>query len=108
MSTVMEIWNQFRKKNSCRFVRRVYPNFLFLGDYTLNSYEITEQNSTILNVDLHEDYSSPTIHKNDVALITLSRPIRFNTHTSPICLPKNNGNFKVNRTCYVTGKIFFN
>lgn len=35
---------------------------------------------------MHEDYSPPAIY-HDIALITLTQPIQFNSNIQPVCLP---------------------
>ena len=75
-----------------------------IGDHRLDQYDLGEQNFTIKKVDVHEHFSSPTIFNNDVALITLDKPVRFNEHIQPVCLPDSDADVVVNRTCYVTGK----
>ena len=52
-----------------------------------------------LQVILHEGYDNYT---NDIALIELDRPIRFNSSISPLCLPC--GEYPaVGDKCWVTG-----
>ena len=48
----------------------------------------------------HENYN-PSTTNNDIALLKLTNPIRWNQHTVPICLPKVDA--KVGKTCYTTG-----
>eukprot|EP00111_Clytia_hemisphaerica_P009324 TCONS_00027370-protein len=74
-----------------------------LGDHRLNKYDSGEQNFTITKIDIHEHFSSPTIFNNDIALLTLNTPARFNEHIQPVCLPDSDADVIVNRTCYVTG-----
>lgn len=50
------------------------------------SYAPMEQNRFASVVIPHETYSKRTL-KNDIALIKLSKPVRFNRYVRPICLP---------------------
>ena len=49
---------------------------------------------------LHENYDTMTL-ENDIGLMKLQRPISFNAHVSPICLPTFD--FDSGTVCYVTG-----
>ena len=42
---------------------------------------------------------------NDIALIKLDRPAKFNNKVSTVCLP--NGHIPIGSECYITGKIIF-
>ena len=59
-----------------------------------------EQNIPAEKIILHENYNHNNL-QNDIALMKLKRPILFNTHVSPICLP--DFDFATGTTCYVTG-----
>ena len=36
---------------------------------------------------VHPEYTDPTIHKNDLAMLVLERPVEFTDTILPICLP---------------------
>ena len=48
----------------------------------------------------HEDYDTST-QNNDIALLRLEMPIKWNEHTVPICLPTEEP--VVDGMCYTTG-----
>jgi len=58
-------------------------------DYTVRYESVLMFNGTQNRVEsfaIHEGYQPPAIY-NDIALITLSRPIKFNQFIQPVCLP---------------------
>ena len=74
--------------------------FLSLGEHHRGVTEGREQNIPVEKIILHEHFNNTNL-QNDIALIKLKRPILFNSHVSPICLP--NFDFPTGTTCYVTG-----
>lgn len=59
-----------------------------------------EQTVPIEKIIVHENFDQKTL-QNDIALMKLRRPIFFDAHVSPICLP--NFDFDDGTKCYVTG-----
>ena len=51
---------------------------------------------------IHEDYNSATF-ENDVALLEVDGPVKFNAHIIPICLPQDDNSDYANRMATVTG-----
>merc|ERR1711887_346485 len=68
------------------------------GDHKLYHTEGSEQNIGLYRSYVHPQYNSRTM-LNDIALLKLTRDMRFDSYTQPACLPKkaNSG------TDYVTG-----
>ena len=60
-------------------------------------FEIVYRVAEVIN---HENYDPGTTN-NDIALLRLEMPIKWNQHTIPICLP--NEDAIVDGTCYTTG-----
>lgn len=51
---------------------------------------------------LHPGYNRNTV-ANDIALIHLKDPIRFNDHVRPVCLPKSSEKIPVGTRCTAIG-----
>lgn len=51
---------------------------------------------------LHPGYNRNTV-ANDIALIHLKDPIRFNDHVRPVCLPKSTEKIPVGTRCTAIG-----
>ena len=57
------------------------------GDHTIYSTEGSEQNIRVSRDFVHPQYNSRTMI-NDIALLKLSKDIKFDSYTQPACLPK--------------------
>ena len=51
------------------------------GDYQRSAIEGTEQERTIKRLIMHEEYD-PQVHDNDIALLVLQEPLRFDNYTN--------------------------
>ncbi|XP_031568094.1 uncharacterized protein LOC116302847 [Actinia tenebrosa] len=71
-----------------------------VGEYNLSRIDGTEQQIPVEKVLVHRQYN-PTTIDYDIALLQLKRPMVFNAHVSPVCLPSFD--FPPNTMCYVTG-----
>ena len=91
-----------RHQTPCHFCVYVVSNKCFnsLGEHQRGANEGREQNIPVEKIIYHETFNHQNL-QNDIALIKLKRPILFNSHVSPICLP--NFDFPIGTTCYVTG-----
>jgi len=80
---------------------RIAANFnVTVGEHHRGVTEGREQNIPVDKIILHENFTYKNL-QNDIALMKLKRPIIFDAHVSPICLP--NFDFPVGTSCYVTG-----
>ena len=74
-----------------------------LGEHDLNhNYE--PQQLVARNVKraiVHRSYNAKTLD-NDVALLEMEKPVKFQEHILPVCLPKGNDDY-VGEIAYVTG-----
>lgn len=74
-----------------------------LGEYDFKKKDDAGSNDyEIADIIVHEDYDEPT-HENDLALIVLARPARYNIYVQPVCMPTP-GEEYVNRTGVVVGE----
>ncbi|XP_065577993.1 trypsin-1-like isoform X2 [Artemia franciscana] len=52
---------------------------------------------------IHENYNRPSRYNNDVAVIRLSKAIRFGNQVQPICLPPDSSYEQDGRKCIISG-----
>lgn len=57
-----------------------------------------------MEVDIKEthEYFNPDTYEHDIALLSLNKPIKFNDHIQPICLPKRYESFE-RHVCQASG-----
>lgn len=60
------------------------------------------QDRPILKVLTHPEYN-PDKLSNNIAIIYVSQPFKYQKHISPVCLPKPNTDFTGNTDCFSTG-----
>lgn len=67
---------------------------LKLGDHSLDKRDLYEHSYRVERIIIHPKFRHDGPYSNDIAIIKVrssnSAGIRFNTHVSPICLPKSN------------------
>lgn len=69
---------------------------VYLGEYSLltESEPLPMQKRIVTKVHLHPYYRfSPQADRYDVAVLRLDRPVRYEPHILPICLPPKNQEF---------------
>ncbi|KXJ21858.1 prostasin [Exaiptasia diaphana] len=82
-----------------------------LGEHKLREFEEYEKSRNVEKIVLHPGYVLKYLDAtgnsyyldNDIALLKLSSPIKFDKFIRPICLLKNNMRFEWGEECYVTG-----
>ena len=74
-----------------------------VGDYNTENFENTELDVFIDNTYVHEDFRKEGHMNNDIAVILLKSPIRFNDYVQPICLPHKNQLYTPGMNCTITG-----
>jgi len=81
-----------------------YANYqIVLGDYNRDDVDGDEQVYRAQQAFHHPNWMLPSQLNNDVALIQLDRPARFDNHVQPICLPDSDEIPLIGTKCYVTG-----
>ncbi|XP_059216985.1 uncharacterized protein LOC106092183 isoform X2 [Stomoxys calcitrans] len=83
-----------------------YPKgsyFVRVGDHYANIAESSEIDSNIENWYIHEKFREEKHMNNDIAIILLKTPLRFNDYVQPICLPEKGAALEVNRKCMISG-----
>lgn len=80
---------------------------LFVTEVHLGTVELDVVNPHRVNLRLaqivcHPAYDSETFN-NDICLLRLSKPVKFNKYIQPICLPSETSNFHDGNKAWVTG-----
>jgi len=76
---------------------------IVVGDYNRQDMDGDEQVYYATTAFHHPEWMNPTQLNNDVALIRLNKPVVFNSHVQPICLPSPNDAPATGTECYITG-----
>ena len=79
---------------------------VYLGEYSLyNTREpLPRQRYSVDKIYLHPYYEfTPQADRYDVAVLKLSRPVRYDWHIGPICLPKRGSEISVGSKAMVAG-----
>ena len=79
---------------------------VYLGEYSLyNSREpLPRQRYSVDKIHVHPYYEfTPQADRYDVAVMKLSRPVRYDVHIRPICLPKREMKIPVGSKAMVAG-----
>ena len=64
-------------------------DFAVTGDHRKSTFDGTEQVRTVKRIIIHENYDPPTFD-NDIALLVLEEPLRFDNNTRFIEIPRWN------------------
>ena len=79
---------------------------VYLGEYSLyNTKEpLPRQRYSVDKIYIHPYYEfTPQADRYDVAVLKLSRPVRYDWHISPICLPRRGLNVPIGTKAMVAG-----
>ncbi|XP_060652585.1 uncharacterized protein LOC132788919 isoform X3 [Drosophila nasuta] len=87
----------------CLYGHRKGAYFVRVGDHYANIAEHSEVDSFIENWYTHEQFRQPTHMNNDIAVVVLKTPLKFNDYVQPICLPERGAPLTENRTCTISG-----
>ncbi|XP_037937800.1 uncharacterized protein LOC119671297 isoform X2 [Teleopsis dalmanni] len=77
--------------------------FIRMGDHYASVAESSEIDSYIENWYIHEKFRENAHMNNDIAVIVLKTPVKFNDYVQPICLPEKNTPLEPNRICTISG-----
>uniref|UniRef100_A0A1A9W7L9 limulus clotting factor C n=1 Tax=Glossina brevipalpis TaxID=37001 RepID=A0A1A9W7L9_9MUSC len=83
-----------------------YPKgsyFVRMGDHYANIAEASEIDSYIDNWYIHEKFRDQKHMNNDIALVLLKNPVRFNDYVQPVCLPEKTAHLDAERMCTISG-----
>ncbi|XP_054086294.1 uncharacterized protein LOC105212916 isoform X2 [Zeugodacus cucurbitae] len=83
-----------------------YPKGAYLvrlGDHYANIAESSEVDSFIENWYVHEKFRDATHMNNDIAVVVLKTPVKFNDYIQPVCLPNKGAALEENRKCTISG-----
>jgi len=72
-----------------------------VGEHDRVKLEGSEADYRVKEVYQHPEYQHPSPLNNDIAVLELVRPIRFNKYVQPVCLPDRK--VPVGTECYITG-----
>ena len=87
------------------FIKKCISAWLSLGEHNRNTYEGSEQVIQASKVISHPNWNMQTL-ENDIALIKLKNPAKYNKYVYPICLPEDH--VPVGYKCFITGKWLLN
>ncbi|XP_073916406.1 transmembrane protease serine 9 isoform X2 [Castor canadensis] len=74
-----------------------------LGDIEVHHKAKTAAAVPVLDIVIHQDYSSSGSTSNDIALALLAFPVNYSTHIQPVCLPEKTFMVQSDTKCWVTG-----
>uniref|UniRef100_A0A2C9JVD3 Peptidase S1 domain-containing protein n=1 Tax=Biomphalaria glabrata TaxID=6526 RepID=A0A2C9JVD3_BIOGL len=74
---------------------------IYMGIWDVNSLNSFEKDITINKRFQHEDYN-PLTKENDIALIRLQKPVKFDAYSRSICFPDINIDFNAATNCYIS------
>ncbi|MBN3285645.1 TRY3 protein, partial [Polyodon spathula] len=72
------------------------------GDYSLNTYDGTEQYFQPLRMISHPQYDNKT-NNADIMLIKLKKPVKLNGYVTIVALPRHEASLSEGRVCRVSG-----
>ena len=73
-----------------------------IGKHHKYCTDTTERQLEVTKILMHPKYVKKT-NENDIALLKLSKPMKYNCRVRPICLPKGLQNLSIGETCWIAG-----
>uniref|UniRef100_A0A6E8VNT9 Scavenger receptor class A n=1 Tax=Anopheles coluzzii TaxID=1518534 RepID=A0A6E8VNT9_ANOCL len=83
-----------------------YPKSTYrvrIGDYHTAAYDNAELDIFIENTYIHEQFREGHHMSNDIAVVVLKTPVRFNDYVQPICLPARDAPYLPGQNCTISG-----
>ncbi|XP_053683421.1 uncharacterized protein LOC128733684 [Sabethes cyaneus] len=74
-----------------------------LGDYNTEALEQAEIDIFIEDYYIHENFREGHHMNNDIAVVLLKTPIRFNEFVQPVCLPAKSQPYREGLNCTISG-----
>ncbi|XP_052860000.1 uncharacterized protein LOC128267239 [Anopheles cruzii] len=75
-----------------------------IGDYHTAAHDSAEKDIFIENTYIHEEFRNGGHHmSNDIAVVVLKTPVRFNEYVQPICLPPQDAPYQPGLNCTISG-----
>ena len=75
---------------------------VFLGRQTQQGPNPNEVQLSVGQIFIHPSYTGSPLNGSDLALLRLSRVLRYSDYIRPVCLADRASSF-VNTSCYLTG-----
>ena len=75
-----------------------------LGDLNREKPEETEQEFSVIRVEVHPKYNSPIAINNDIALLQLARSASQTPFVNTVCLPEESEVVPAGTKCYISGE----
>ncbi|XP_055341082.1 chymotrypsin-like elastase family member 2A [Paramacrobiotus metropolitanus] len=79
------------------------PYVVRIGEHSANRVDDGAEDIPVLRARIHEKYNKLANYLNDIAILRLSRPIKFRENVLPVCLPSANDDPPAGTSCFVTG-----
>uniref|UniRef100_A0AAG5D0X4 Scavenger receptor class A n=1 Tax=Anopheles atroparvus TaxID=41427 RepID=A0AAG5D0X4_ANOAO len=83
-----------------------YPKSTYrvrVGDYNTAAYDQAELDIFVENTYIHEQFRQGHHMSNDIAVVVLKTPVRFNNYVQPICLPAQDAPYEAGKNCTISG-----
>ncbi|XP_049296853.1 uncharacterized protein LOC125770861 [Anopheles funestus] len=83
-----------------------YPKSTYrvrIGDYHTAAFDQAELDIFIENTYIHEQFREGHHMSNDIAVVVLKTPVRFNNYVQPICLPARDAVYEPGQNCTISG-----
>lgn len=74
-----------------------------IGDFLSDEVEPYEMEVNVEHMYVHEDFRKGHPYNNDIALLLLKNPVRFNDFIQPACLPTKNTKYEPGINCTISG-----
>lgn len=74
-----------------------------MGDHNMDVNEDSEVEIFIEDFYIHEEFRKGQHMNNDLAVVILKRPVRFNDYIQPVCMPSNSLQYHPGMNCTISG-----
>nr|XP_018903702.1 PREDICTED: uncharacterized protein LOC109034806 [Bemisia tabaci] len=77
--------------------------YVRVGDHDTEIKEDGEQDLEVDEIYLHENFNAGKKLNNDIALVKVKNPLKFNKYVQPICLPNSSLKYNPGLNCTISG-----